>query len=822
MVLSLRCYEWILQLPFIRSIWMLSLFILMTGVMHKVSLAEEPHLAPAEVRSIPTQTEVISTPTQTKILSMPTQTDIHSAPTQTNVRLMPTQTVKIAGSLLQRGTKRPLSQVTVYCFPASHPETPIKIMTNASGAFIVDVPAGKLKWVIAVSGYNRFERLDEQQIGVPSKPRIFYLEKKTYMAYETTVYGEAEKRDDKTESLDQSQFATVPGANGDPVKAVQNLPGVNHPDAFSSQVIIEGSSPDDTRYNIDNQNIPIIFHFGGLSSVVISEAIDHVDYLSSGFGPEFGQSIAGLVNLTVRDPQTDRNHGFIYMDTANAGGMSEGPINDHSSYLFGLRQSYIGYVLRSVVGSDNKDLNLTAAPEFRDLIFEYKNQISADDTFKVVTVGSQDTFAFLLKHPVDEDPAIRGNFDLDTKFFRIIPEWTHRFSPDAVGRFSLSVGKDWMLIDLGDNYYHNEQTVLGGRAEIEDQISKSWKSFVGMDFQYFDTTVKYQFPTDFSQGGISSATGNLAVVSNSYTSDFAGLYWRNVVHEQNSRWTFTPGVRLSYFNMTNEVLPEPRAGIRYALDHGLTLRAASGLYNEAPPVQDLDKTYGNPNLKSQRAVHYTVGFEKDFREGSASGWSLSNDFFYKHVYHLVASTTTMINPSQPEYYDNSGYGHIYGLEFMGKYKSSQWQGWIAYTLSRSRRGDALTPETISQYDQTHLLTAVAETELGRNWKVSSRVRYATGNPYTPIVGANYDVNNDVYVPIRGDIYSQRTGAFFQVDVRFDKKWIHDKYILTGYLDIENITNQKNPQEIRYSYNYQRSEKVTGLPIFPTLGIKTEF
>ena len=736
----------------------------------------------------------------------------------------PTQTVTIAGSLLERGTKRPLPSVNIFCFPASLPDTPVKVITDAAGRFSIEVPEGGMKWVISVSGYNRFELADEQGAGTPGKPRIFYLEKKTYLTYETTVYGATEKRDDKTRSLDQEQFSTIPGSGGDPIKAVQNLPGVNRPGAFSSQIIIEGSSPNDTRYNLDNQNIPIIFHFGGLSSVVMSEAVDHVDYLSAGFGPEFGQTIAGLVNLTVRDPKTDRTHGFIYADTMNAGGMVEGPINDHSSYLFGMRQSYIGYVLRAVVGKDNKDFNLTAVPEFRDVLFEYKNQVSPKDTFKLVTIGSQDTFGFLLKHPVDQDPAVRGSFKLDTKFFRIIPEWTHRFSPDAIGRFSLGIGKDWVLFDLGDYYVHNDQTALSGRAEIENQIGNSWKSYLGTDFLHFRTTVRYQLPIVYSQGGISNplGTGDLAVVSKQYDSDVAGLYWRTVYHEQDSRWSFIPGVRVSYFNVTKEVLPEPRAGIRCALDHGLTLRAASGLYNQAPSIQTLDKTYGNPDLTSQRAVHYTAGLEKDFREGSASGWSLSNDFFYKHVYHLVARTTAMITPSRPQYYDNSGYGHIYGLELMGKYKSSLWQGWIAYTLSRSRRGDALTPETISQYDQTHLLTAVAERELGRNWKISARVRYTTGNPYTPIVGATYDVNSDVYVPVRGDIYSQRMGAFFQADLRFDKKWVYDRRILTGYLDIQNITNQQNPQEIRYSYDYQRSEKITGLPIYPTLGFKAEF
>lgn len=762
-------------------------------------------------------------PTPVSELSSTLSTTLSSSLSST-ISSTPTQTVTISGSLLERGTKRPLAQVNIFCFPASVPDTPIKVITDATGKYSINVPEGRMKWVISVSGYNRFELEDEQQAGAPGKPRVFYLEKKTYLTYETTVYGETEKRDDKTKSLDQSQFATIPGAGGDPIKAVQNLPGVNRPGAFSSQIIIEGSSPNDTRYNLDNQPIPIIFHFGGLSSVVMSEAVDHVDYLSAGFGPEFGQTIAGLVNLTVKDPQTDRTHGFVYADTMNAGGMVEGPINDHSSYLFGMRQSYIGYILRAVVGNDNKNFNLTAVPEFRDILFEYKNQVSPDDTVKLVTLGSQDTFAFLLKQPVDEDPAIRGNFKLDTKFFRVIPEWTHRFSPDTIGRFSLGTGKDWVLFDLGDYYVHSDQTALSGRAELENQLNSSWKSYLGADFQYYRTTVRYQLPIVYSQGGISSpiGTGDLAVVSKRYESDFAGIYWRNVFHEQDSRWSFIPGVRVSYFKMTDEVLPEPRVGVRYALDHGLTLRAASGLYNQAPPVQNLDMTYGNPDLKSQRAVHYTAGFEKDFREGSASGWSLSNDFFYKHVYNLVARTTAMINPSRPQYYDNSGYGHIYGLEFMGKYKSPQWQGWIAYTLSRSRRGDALTPETISQYDQTHLLTAVAERELGRNWKLSARVRYTTGNPYTPIVGATYDVNSDLYVPVRGDIYSQRMGAFFQADLRFDKKWVYDRLILTGYLDMQNITNQQNPQEIRYSYDYQQSEKITGLPIYPTLGIKAEF
>ena len=761
--------------------------------------------------------EISSSLSSTPVSSV--STSLTSTPTSTAARVPappPVPTVKIFGRLLERGTKRPLSLVNIYCFPASSPDVPIKTVTDSAGGFSIDIPGGKFKWVISTSRYNRLEQEDEQSAGAPNKPRTLYIEKTTYLTYETTVYGEMEKRDDKTRSLDQSQFATLPGSGGDPVKSVQNLPGVNRPAAFSSQVIIEGSAPRDTQYNVDNQSVPLIFHFGGLSSVVMPEAVDHVDYLSAGFGPEYGQTTAGLVNLTVKDPQTDRMHGFIYADTMNAGGMVEGPVNDHSSYLFGLRQSYIGYVLRAVVGKDNKDFNLTAVPEFRDIVFAYKNQVTPEDTFKLVTVGSQDTFSFLLKHPVDQDPSFRGSFNMDTKFIRIIPEWTRRFSPDTIGRFSLGIGEDWVHVELGDYYIHTDRNALTGRAEVENLLTSFWKSYLGADIQQYGTTVNYQLPHFTSVGGVATNTGVLQTVSRSYDADYAGLYWRNVLHQQDSRWSFIPGVRVSYFNMTNEVLPEPRVGVRYALDNGWALRAATGLYNEAPPVQTLDKNYGNPDLTSERAAHYTVGIEKEFTSASAEGWSFTDDFFYKRLYNLVAQSMSS------RYYDNSGYGHAYGMEFMGKYRSSTWKGWIAYTLSRSSRGDALHAEKIYQYDQTHILILLAERELGHNWKVSTRVRYTTGDPYTPIVGATYDVNSDTYEPLPGDIYSQRMGAFFQADVRFDKKWVFDRWIVTGYLDIQNITNHENAETIRYSYNYQQSEKVTGLPIYPTLGVKMEF
>jgi hypothetical protein len=129
--------------------------------------------------------------------------------------------------------------------------------------------------------------------------------------------------------------------------------------------------------------------------------------------------------------------------------------------------------------------------------------------------------------------------------------------------------------------------------------------------------------------------------------------------------------------------------------------------------------------------------------------------------------------------------------------------------------------TRSEFDQTHNLNLIGAYNLQR-WTFSGRMRWVTGNPYTPVSGAVFDSDNDVYIPIRGSLYSQRFDDFRQLDLRIDRKFIYDTWILTAYLDILNVTNAKNSQNVEYSYDYSDSKKVRGLPILPAFGVKGEF
>jgi hypothetical protein len=178
-------------------------------------------------------------------------------------------------------------------------------------------------------------------------------------------------------------------------------------------------------------------------------------------------------------------------------------------------------------------------------------------------------------------------------------------------------------------------------------------------------------------------------------------------------------------------------------------------------------------------------------------------------------------PDFQQNYSNNGSGKIYGGEIQAKYRFNEWTSQIVYTYLQSERRIPGFGTRPSEFDQTHNLNLIGAYNLER-WTYSARFRYVTGNPYTPVTGATFDADNDVYIPLRGTIYSERFNAFNQLDIRIDRKFIYDTWILTAYLDIQNIYNSQNSQNIEYSYDYSQNKKVRGLPILPTFGFKGEF
>jgi outer membrane receptor for ferrienterochelin and colicin len=303
-----------------------------------------------------------------------------------------------------------------------------------------------------------------------------------------------------------------------------------------------------------------------------------------------------------------------------------------------------------------------------------------------------------------------------------------------------------------------------------------------------------------------------------------GLFLRNEWQAEKDL-SLIPSLRLDRFSQTKQILVSPRLVAKKEINPYFTLKAASGLYYQPPEPAETAQDFGNPDLKAPQAIHTMLGFEKDFREGRSDGWQWSASFFRRDFDDLVVSSTDLVQrngSTVTEAYNNKGTGFAYGIENQIKFDLAPWTGWVSYTLSESRRNDPNHANYLYQYDQTHNINVVGSYDWGNNWKFSGRYRYVTGNPFTPVIGSRFDGDNDVYVPLRGPFYSSRQNPFQQLDLRFDKKWIYDQQIWSFYLDIQNVLNAKNTEDVRYSYNYEAREDVTGLPFLPALGVKGEF
>lgn len=751
---------------------------------------------------------------------------LHLPPLTAAILLMLPQVVlaDFKGFILEKGTRRPLKEANLFVLPQKW-----KVTTDETGAFhLNENPTADNEIVINVSGYKKFslKLITEYLEATKEKPFIFYIEKESYQYLETTVTGVREKKEAQ-KTLRQEDFLTMPGSGGDPVKAVQNLPGVNRSVGGDARVVIQGSEPEDTRYNLGGHEVPLIFHFGGLTSIVTPEAVESVDYFSAGYGAEFSRALGGHIGLNVRDPKTDRLHAFAFMDSFNSGGLVEGPIDEQSSFLVTGRYSYIGAVLKEAM-KENKDFNLTVAPSFYDLSALYQRRLNDKDDFRLLSILSQDKLEFVLNKPIGNDPKLRGNFYQQTQFQRIIPQWSHVIDETSKLKMSAAYGNNDILADIGTNYFYLKNKALTSRIEYQKELTSNWKMSAGLDTMDDWFNVQIRIPATYNEGGISNplASGEVKETKVSGHDNLWGVYWRNEWKpEQAPLITVIPQLRWDQFSPTKENLTQPRLALRYQCTDDLTLKASTGVYYQLPQPQESDSYYGNPDLKTAKALHYLVGFERDLRQGGQNGLQINGALFYKNLDRLVIPSAKLVerNGTQTfENYANRGKGHVQGLELQVKYKDNSDIQWIgSYTYVRSRRQQPGLPELPSQYDQTHSLNILTSYQW-ENWQVGSRLRFVTGTPYTPIIGASFDSDNDVYIPQRGSLFSARNANFFQWDLRADRKWIYDTWILSSYIDIQNLTNAKNQEGLTYAYDYSQEKPITGLPILPSIGVKGEF
>ncbi|MGZ6090184.1 MAG: TonB-dependent receptor domain-containing protein [Polyangiales bacterium] len=634
---------------------------------------------------------------------------------------------------------------------------------------------------------------------------------------EVEVVGEAPPREVTHHSLSGEAMRKMPGTNGDPLRAVEAMPGVGKPPGMSGILIVRGGAPEDTSIFIDGIWVPYAYHFGGVSSVIPGDVLEKIDFYPGNFGPQYGRAIGGVVELGIRSPRKDRFGGLLQIDLLDGRAMIEGPLSDKTRVLVAARRSWVDAWLGPVLRSGGT--GVVTAPVYQDAQLVIEHDLTDHTTVRLAAFGSDDRLALLLESPQASDPTAGGSLSSRQGFARFQLQSRTRL-PGGTWTNMISWGPNWERFSLGDIKAANDFRMMHARSDLRFAISEGAHGVVGLDLLNLWGDVTLKIPPQPAAGSVEDSPIFGRPLRDLHV---RGSFWWPGAYamldlQPGAGIRLLPGVRADYSENSGRWTIDPRIAMRWTVARGTTLKGGVGLYHQPPQPSESIAPFGTPDLKNPTALHTSIGVEQDL----GSGFELSVEGFHKQLRDLVIAHAAEATTASGTTYDNSGSGRAYGLEVLAKGRHGRFTGWIAYTLSRSERRDAPgEPLRIFKYDQTHVLSMLASYDLGRGWTLGGHFRYVTGLPYTPYVGGLVDLDAGAYTPVAGARDSARVAAFHALDVRLEKQWTFTDWKLAAYLDVRNVYNRKDSEGTVYRYDYAESQPASGIPILPIIGVRGE-
>ncbi len=660
------------------------------------------------------------------------------------------------------------------------------------------------------------------------------------------------------QSIGINEIQRNPGGNQDISKVIQSLPGVASGVAFRNDLIIRGGGPNENRFFLDGIEIPAINHFatqgasGGPVGMINVNFIRDVDFYTSAFAAQRGNSLSSIMEINLKDGRTDKTGGIFQIGASEVGLTLDGPLSKKTTYLASIRRSYLQFLFKAI--------GLPFLPTYNDYQFKVKHNFNRNNQLTILSLGAYDVS--VLNTDQNETPEQRYilNYlpEYDQWNYSIGAKYTH-FGPGGITNIVLS---RFMLNNESYKFENNNRDLdqllnyasqeIENKFRLEHQVKKSrWESMVGFGLEqakYNTQTFDKRLPGGFI---LDYETDAIYYKANAFA-NWVGRFAEDRLKVSLGLRTDIVDFNESTRNPLNQL--SPRVALSYNLTENWTLDGNYGRYYQLPPYTALGYvgTDGdNSALTFIQAEHFVAGTTQYWPWNAKT----SIEGFYKRYSNypfLLRDSISLATVGGDfgvignQLATATSDGRAYGLELT--YQQKLYKGLFgiaAITLVRSEFQDIQGDYVPSSWDNGLIATFTFGKRFGKNYEIGVQYQHLGGAPYTPFdlektaTIYNWDVLGRG-IPNYSLLNTERLGEFDRLNVRIDKKWFLKKVNIDLYFDLQNALAYKvagpdfidvvrdadgnpviNPDK-PWQYQTTTLPNVNGGTVLPSVGFIFEF
>ena len=729
----------------------------------------------------------------------------------------------VRGVVFERGTTTPIGGASVLTDRGGI------AVTDIDGYFTLEVADTDRELTIAANGYAT------RSLRIPKTDDRLSIDLEPARGAEVIeVSGKApEETKPLSYQLTADEIRVIPGAGNDILRAVQSLPGVARIPYSFGGLVLRGMSPRDSIVLLDGIEVPLAFHFGGVTSFYPGGMLADLTLTSGGFDASYGRAQGGLISLTTREPRTDRVRVGGSIGLLDSSVQVEGPLPKGGGIIAGLRRSYFDTVIDPFVADD------TPLPSYLD----FQLRTSWGDPRKELK------FTPMIFASVDRVSSNEVN--VTSSFVRVAVPLHRQWGPLGLHVVPWLGWNELSFADLTEGQTFSRPTYPGG---VRAELVRDW-------------------PWGHLRGGAEISGGYLAqtqinVAGSDGPRELTGestIAWTDIAlwtelryQTANDRLAIKPGLRMEVYGLTTgtpqrssspatgtigepdgpQLVVDPRLNISQRLTDDTTFRQAIGRYHQPPTPGDVDPVNGNAGLDASYVDQMSLGVETTLPHEIFT--SLTGFFHYGRDLGLrlrnprpgsempepnlggLGPTFELLLEKQlgfATYRESIGRARTAGVELLLKRNVGNLFTMLAYTLSIAQRTDDPRSRDIAhdgawrpfELDQRHNLQ-IAASRRWEKWRLGARLQIVSGNPYSP---SHLSPSGDVVqTPWAG-----RLPTFVSLDLRADRRWHRCWGDINLFFDVQNAINYDNVEGREFDFDAMGDADIPGLPIIPFIGVE---